>query len=524
VSKATMRRSSAFVFASVVAAVASSACAPARSSVSPLPHGIDTPARLAKADALVRAGCYDCLVEAFREFEQLVPLSPASDAARAGAARAAGLLAIRERELGMVDSGYLALAKDRAARASDSPAWVTRLLDALDLLPGAVYGVSHPPATDAELQRSIEFRRSRESYAALLREQAPTDELAAYAWTTFMCGSVEARDVTIDEIFMWLPLADSQLLRFRRATCRGLDQPGIERVLADDSRFGELPYLLGLAAVGRRDLDGAQPQFERAYAWHARWPSLTQSLGALAMTAEDFETAARFYDEATAAEPRLADAQLGKIRALTYLGRHQDAMAAADALLDLRWYPGDAYYWRALNEAQLERYEDAWRDIEEAARYQRNAEVPKLAGIIAYRRQQLEVAAAQFAESRARNLNDCETGFYLGVVRAEQREWVETADVLAATAACFQQAEDSLAAEIESIRSSTSPPERRARQIARRERDIANGRRMLATSWFDAAVACFTLARTEEARRFAERVADDQQYGDRAREILSRLK
>jgi tetratricopeptide (TPR) repeat protein len=242
------------------------------------------------------------------------------------------------------------------------------------------------------------------------------------------------------------------------------------------------------------------------------------------MTAEDFEIASRFYEEATAAEPRLADAQLGKIRALTYLGRHEDAMAAADALLDLHWYPGDAYYWRALNEAQLEQYDDAWRDVEEAARYQRNSEVPKLAGIIAYRRQQLEVAAAQFAESRTRKTNDCETGFYLGVVRAEQRDWAQTADVLVATAACLQLAEDDLTAEIESIRSSTGPPERQARQIARRERDIANGRRMLATSWFDTAVAYFSLARTEEARRFAERVADDEQFGERAREILSRLK
>jgi tetratricopeptide (TPR) repeat protein len=482
------------------------------------------PQQLAHADTLVRAGCYDCLVEAFRDFERLAALPAAPEAARAGVVRVAGLLALRERELGMSDSGYLALARGQAASVTSESGWMTRLLDVLDILPGAVYGVSHPPATNDDIQRSIAFRRERETFGALLREQAPTDELASYAWTTFMCGSVEARDVSAGEIFEWLPLADSPLLRFRRATCRGLDQSAMERLVADDPRFREAPYLLGLIALGRRDLDGAQTQFEQAYAWHPRWPSLMQSLGAVALTAEDFETAARFYEGATAAEPRLADAQLGKIRALTYLGRHEDAIAAADALLDLNWYPGDARYWRALNEAQEERYDEAWADIEKAAQFQRNAEVPKLAGIIAYRRQQLEVAASQFAEARSRNHDDCEIGFYLGVVRAEQRDWVQTADVLTATATCFQHAEETLAAEIESIRSSKASPERQARQIARRERDIANGRRMIATSWFDTAVACLSLARTEEARLFAQRVADDAQYGDRAREILARLK
>lgn len=473
----------------------------------------------------MRAGCYDCLVSAYRAFEQLETTPAAADAARAGAARAAGLLAIRERELGMADTGFLSLARERSLQeSSDRAAWLPRVLDVARVMTGAVYGVSRPPLTDDELRQSIEIRRGREALAAMLRAQAPTDELAAYAWAIFTCRSVEARDVTPDEIFSITPLADSPLLRFSRATCRGLDQPALERLLQEDARFGEVPFLLGLLALGRRDLDGAQALFERAYAWHPRWPSLTQSMGSLAMTGEDFESAARFYAEALEVEPRSVDAQLGMVRALTYLGRHEAAIQATDALLALRWYPGDARYWRALNEAQLERYDAAWADVEEAAKLQINAEVPKLAGIIAYRRQQLDVATAKFEESLTRNHDDCETGFYLGVVRAELRNWPQTAEVLVAAAACLENAEETLDAEIEAIRSSQDSPDRQARQIARRERDIANGRRMIATSWFDTAVAYFSLTRKDEARRFAEKVADDEQYADRARELLSRIK
>ena len=58
----------------------------------------------------------------------------------------------------------------------------------------------------------------------------------------------------------------------------------------------------------------------------------------------------------------------------------------------------------------------AWDDVETAAKFVRNAGVPKLAGIIAYRRKQLDVARAKFEESYKIGRDDCETGFYLGCV------------------------------------------------------------------------------------------------------------
>jgi tetratricopeptide (TPR) repeat protein len=88
-----------------------------------------------------------------------------------------------------------------------------------------------------------------------------------------------------------------------------------------------------LIAIGQRDLDGAEALFERAYAWHPKWPSLTLSMANVAMTDEAFDRAAGLYVETLTLEPRSADARIGLVRALTYLGRHEDAIAAADALL-----------------------------------------------------------------------------------------------------------------------------------------------------------------------------------------------
>jgi tetratricopeptide (TPR) repeat protein len=294
--------------------------------------------------------------------------------------------------------------------------------------------------------------------------------------------------------------------------------------VAAEPRFVEVSYFLGQLDVARQRLDEADAAFDRAYAWHPQWPTLTLSMANVAMTAEEFDRALQMYDATLQLEPRAVDALLGRVRALTFLGRNVEAIATVDQLLAERWYQGDARYWRALNETQLERYDEAWADIELAAKLLINAEVPKLAGIISFSRHELEVSRAKFDESRSRNAHDCETGFYLGVVLAELRQWPRTADVLLDTARCLDNAEEKTRREIAEIGASTEPAARKAKKSAKREQVIAAGRRMRAQSWFNTAVAYFNLSRTDDARGFAERVAADEVFGERARDLLSRLK
>jgi tetratricopeptide (TPR) repeat protein len=284
-----------------------------------------------------------------------------------------------------------------------------------------------------------------------------------------------------------------------------------------------VPYYLGLLAVSQRKLDEADRRFEEAYAWRTQWPSLTQSIANVAMTVEEFERSLSFYNKTLELEPHAVDAMLGKVRALTYLGRNQEAIETTDLLIADRWFVGDARCWRALNESELDLNEEAWVDIEAAAKLLVNAQVPKLAGLIAYRRQQLDVSRAKFEESRTRNPTDCETSFYLGVVLAEQRAWGPTAEVLNEAATCLEANDKAYQEEIASIQASNDPPARKASKVARREHYIAKGRRQIATSWFDIAVAYYNLARRSEARQFAEKVAADEQFGERARDLMSRL-
>ena len=505
-------------------ALAASACSRAVQpplAVAPAP----TPAqRLASADALVRAGCLDCLVAAYGEYDLLRGFPAAKEAATAGAIRSAALVALRERELGLVDDGYGQRARSLLVGAPNLPNWLGTLLDIVDVLPASAGGITRTPTSDLDLDRSRVLRANRAAWSARLRELAPIDELAAYVWLSFTCGATESRDLTLDEIVEPAStFKDAPIIGFKRAICRGIETDPLVALREHDARFGEVPYYLGLVAVGQRKLDEADRRFEEAYAWRTQWPSLTQSIANVAMTAEEFERSLTFYDRTLELEPHAVDAMLGRVRALTYLGSNDEAIATTDQLIAERWFVGDARYWRALNESELEWNEEAWVDVEAAAKLLINAQVPKLAGLIAYRRQQLDVSRAKFEESRTRNPNDCETVFYLGVVLAEQRSWTPTADALLEAARCLAGNEAAYLQEIAAIQASNDPPARKAGKIARREQYVAKGRRQIATSWFDIAVAYYNLSRKTEARQFAEKVADDDLFGERARELMARL-
>jgi tetratricopeptide (TPR) repeat protein len=473
----------------------------------------------------VRDGCLECLIDAYGEYDLLRAFAYARDAATTGAVRAAALIARRQRELGMIDDGYLQRARSLVSNAPAVPAWIATVLDVLDVLPATGGGVMRTPTSDLDLERQRQLRLNFDAWRARLREAASLDELGAYAWLSLACGASEMRDLTIEEIFE--PAArfrETPLVALKRATCRRIAPERLQALVDANPRFKEVNYWLGLGAIGDSKLDEADKRLEAAYAWRQQWPTVTQSIANVAMTSEEFQRSLAFYDRTLDLEPHAVDALLGRIRALTYLGRSVDAIETADRLIAERWFVGDARYWRALNESELERNDDAWVDVEEAAKLLINADVPKLAGLIAYRRHDLELSRTKFTLAHARNGNDCETYFSLGVVDAELRDWQATTEVLIGAAKCLEVNETSYQREIASIEASEDPPARKAAKIARRQQYIAKGRRQMATSWFDIAVACYNLSRKADAQQYAEKVVDDEQFGARARDLLTRLR
>ena len=500
-----------------VVCVVLSACAPKRPVVAPGPSPAE---RLAAADALVRAGCLDCLAAAFRDYDALRSLSTVAGAATAGATQAAALLAVRERNLGTEDSGYLKRARELAPPST----FTTQLLEIADSLP--TRGPGRQVSDDVELARMQAANRNREAWTEALRLHADESALSASLWLSFNCAYVGAGQHTVGEWLAVVPAwRETPLLAFTAAICGTYTRFSFDSLLEAEPRFKELHYYIGLSLGFAGKIDESMEHLLLAYAWHPRWPAVTNALAADYIALEEFDKAIEFYEHTLDVVPAFPDALLGKAKAQTYAARYTEAIATLDRLLALeRWLVGDARYWRAVNENQLDRLDVAWDDVELAAKLMRNAAVPKLAGTIAYRRHQLETARAKFEESWKLGRDDCETGFYLGIVLGEQAAWARTTEVLTETTACLEKAEQRLNAEIAGFRASTDHPERQFRQIRKREQEIAKGRRMTATSWFNIAVSYFSLSRKDEARQYAEKVADDEQFGERARELLSRLR
>jgi tetratricopeptide (TPR) repeat protein len=509
-----------------LALCALSACAKPKPFVSysepAVPVGLK---RLIAAHALVRAGCLDCLLEAHREYSSLATLLGTEAEAEAGKARAAALIAIRQAELGMVDEGFWKQAEP------------SRMLDLVrTLTPGPV---SLTPVPDPPTLRRLLVDAPEPLGGA--RAAASEHELSAYLWLSLACGPLGAASVKGPDRLAAVgeELSDTQLIIYKEASgCPFPDTTTMQALLNGDARFKEAHYFLGNAALTPRPRAGIPPvepnfeladdHFRQAYEWRPNWPGLTLPMAILAMSVEDFPRALEFYDKTLGMVPGLPDGHLGRVRALTYLGRHGEAIEATQPLLGLPRNQGDARYWRALNETQLDRTEEAWDDIERAAKVLVNVDVPKLAGIIAIRRKQFDVARLKLQEARQRQTEwriippDCDIGFYLQTVLSEQGEWPAAAREAIEAAECFEAERNRLVREIDRLKASELPEERKARQLARREQQMHNTVRRNANARFNAAVANFYLQRREEALHLASTLVEDEQFGERARLIVSR--
>jgi tetratricopeptide (TPR) repeat protein len=507
-------------------------CAP---KVAPAPPGPTPQARLEQADKLLHAGCFDCLTAALdaytaaRTSPRATP--PIVDAATVGAVRAMLLLDLRQRELGMADDGYL---KQAHSLTADREPLKTQFAAASDM----ISTISWRGRTgDLELDAIQKQVKNRVTWLAQFREHAADDDFSAYAWLALACSTGEAARLMqagfSDFMAPLTPFVDEPLIQYRLATCPGPRQGRIPAAMSDEGilvvkerepRFAELDYLIGVRRITEGKLDDADAALRRAFDWHARWPAVSISIANVALTAEDYEGALDFYEKTIALEPQSHEALLGRIRALSYLNRHEDAIARIDEMLKGSWFRGQALYWRAWNHTQLDKNDQAWDDIEAASKLSMTSDVAKLAGMIAYRRQQLDVSRSRFEAGRKMNEGDCEMGFYLGLVDAELRRWQDAVDVFVSNAPCLELSRAATERDIERIRASNTPEDRKAKKIARREQRVAIDTRRLATSWFNAAVGSFNLNKVDDARQYAGKVSADAEYGERAREILSRLK
>jgi len=123
---------------------------------------------------------------------------------------------------------------------------------------------------------------------------------------------------------------------------------------------------------------------------------------------EEFQECLALSNQAINLKPDFRDALLGKVMCLTYLARHEEAIATAWQLLKLGYYYlGETNYWLAWNFHALNQLDDAWQHIEQAKKYLIGwNEVYSLAGKIALDQNNLsEAGKSLFSRGKLENFS-----------------------------------------------------------------------------------------------------------------------
>ena len=446
---------------------------------------------MAKAESLLRAGCYTCLQDALVIFERQAASPRPPLGAQQGVFDAALLIAVRDRELGIPGDASMARAKTAATPASQP------ILDAASLVIGETSGY------DPE-QRAVFTGRGRPAIERdnprrrALDAALATDLTAAYVAATIDCESprlIESVDLPgLIEKYEAVPL-----MRFRLARCgRPAIAPQLAALRAGDPRWTDTLFwearreLVGSPATGI-DFPAALRLFGQAREAFPASLTIAMAWANASLSAEEFEAALAGFDDVLQVFPTHRDALIGRVTALSYLMRHPDAIAAASRVIELgTWHIGDAHYWRAWNRHHLKEYETAWEDVENAIKGLSNTRVYTLGGLIAYARNELPTAILRFDRAYEIDSSNCDATWMSGLVSIDQEQLAIAAPKFTRAMSCFVSSAAALRADLARTegqikRRGTAATATESRRMERNRRDAENADERSAQSAFNAA-------------------------------------
>lgn len=443
------------------------ACGPKR----PSPQLI---AEMAKAESLQSQGCYTCLKESLAIFEKLrrekVPPSGVAEKVFDTAL----LIAAREKDLGIPSEES---AKKARSLLVDSRQPV---LDAYELIIGDstgldpemrafVTGRNRPPvAPDNPVRRALDVF-------------PPTDLTAKYIALSIDCEQQKLAE-SVDMKTLVTTYSGSPLIQFRLATCPRPGAPRIAALRQNDPRWNDTLYWEArnemVASLGQAiDLSKVIGLYGQGREAFPASLMLAMSWSNANVMAEEFESALSGFEDVLKTFPTHRDALNGKMQALSYLARYQEAIATATRLLELgTWHIAAANYWRAWNRYQIKEYEDAWTDVENAMRGLSNTRVYLLSGLIAYARKQLPTAVERFDTAFKLDASACDAVWMSGLVSIDMNELTIAAPKFARSMTCFVSAASGLRQERARLdmmiqKRGTPPNARDQRNLDRLQRD-----------------------------------------------------
>jgi tetratricopeptide (TPR) repeat protein len=448
-------------------------------------------AEMAKAKALLSEGCYTCLTESLAIYEKQLAAKKPMIGAREGAFDAAILIALREKELAIPSDASMAKARSLVTPLRQ------QVLDAAELV------IGDTTALDPE-QRALFTGRNGVPALELdnpkrrALDAAPQTDLAAkYVGLSMDCEQPKLIE-GVDAPLLAAQWSGVPLMLFRLSICGRPKGP-----LPGDLRAANPKWTDTLFWEGRRALApsiGQEIDFPLALGYYGQgrtaFPTsvmLTMAFANTSLSAEEFEGALAGFDDVIKTQPMHRDALNGRMQSLSYLMRHEDAIAAATRLLDLgTWHISDANYWRAWNRYQIKGYDAAWVDVENAIKGLSNGRVFMLAGLIAYARKDLPIAVQRFDRAYEVDSSQCDATWMSGLVSIDQNEFGIAAPKFTRGMSCFVKAAAALRKDRTRLEQAiqqrgTPATARDQRTLDRLQRDADNAEEKSAQSAFNGA-------------------------------------
>ena len=471
-------------------------------------------AEAAQAEAAFRAGCYTCLKASLATYERHLRVKQPPVGTGERAFDAALLIAIREKELGLPGDASMTRALrlltsvSPSSVAQDKRATLSRqsVFDAAQLFIGDTTGLDAEqraqlgPRTRPQLEPGNPPRRALDS--------APGTDLAAkYVALAIDCEQPKLAE-SVDVKGLLSAYDGVPLMQFRVAICGRRGSPEAGTLRTADPRWTDTLYWEGrrelASSIGRAiDLPKVLSLYAEGREAFPTSVMLTMAWANANLIGEEFEGALSGFDDVLAGQPAHRDALNGRMQSLSYLLRHEEAVATASKLLDLgTWHIADANYWRAWNRYHLKDYDTAWADVENATKGLSNSRVYMLAGLIGYARKDLPTAVARFDRAYELDSSACDATWMSGLVSIDQDELKIAAPKFTRGMSCFVSAaaalrQDRAQREAAIAKRGTPATAREQAQQARLQRDADTADEKSAQSAYNAA-QCY--ARTGEKR------------------------
>lgn len=481
-----------------------------------------------QADAAAAEGCYRCLERALALYEAGI----ARGAAGAGtqAYRVAVQLAVRERLLGLYPGDHQdAPARLASQGAPADVALATTAIAAVSWRRGTSGAGAGLPMPVADLTTARAHRTALE----------PVIDTDAWAGTLLLAmlgsnpllavdeGQAPTRGAppSLDRDTWWRRHPDDASLSFTRLTLLRGSLDELNAFHAAHPSFDEVEAIVGEAELARGRLVSADEAFARAL---EALPSLVPALalrGDLRQRMEDYATALDLYDALLTRLPEHREALLGRLKCLGFLARHEEAIAAADRMLELgTWYLGEVHYWKAWNLFSLGRLDDARVSVDAARTLMVNADVSYLGGVIAFRQQRLDDAQQDFDAAIELEERHCEAHFDRAALSLVRTTWSDAASRFDTAFECLAARVPTLEQRIADAREARLSEDARAALVAKREAALLAHRHQMAWARYNAAVAYANVGGEPAARpRVDEALTLGGPAADAARNLLTLL-